>query len=310
MYDTLINRIKTDDNDEAAFLELGNRLILSGNFTGLTEILTYRAARGKSGSALAFELCRQLILKGELEAVLKISSCFGDLSPFSAAFYCARSFIHFARFDHITGTVCLREGTRRLYLLADQYPSETLAPLFQASMFQISFLFDPPAGEPKVNDEIPDLAILHHGAGDRCKGVSAAFGDSRYFQSYAARLAQTFFSHSGPGNGLFIGIINPDADALGLAQALSLRHPALTIATTRYNGDLLPEYCCSARFLFANRLLNMFNAPLVLFDIDNSFSDGCAKVLNIIRTFPLSYVRTQDIWPHLMISAAVVGAHP
>ena len=168
------------------------------------------------------------------------------------------------------------------------------------------------------NRKSGELAILHPGSGDPPGAgglpgsgfVAAAFGDALYFRTYGERFASSFFNHGGEGNALFIGIVNPDPASAELAAELARRHPALTVAATRHDGPLLPEYCATARFLFAETLLEMFRAPLILFDIDSCFPPGCAGVLKIVGQSPLSYVQTRDIWPHLMISAAVVGAHP
>ncbi len=151
MYSSLIDRIKKDDNDIAAHIELCVALATAGNLSGLNEILTYRNVRGHSGSALAFDTARHLLSAGQLDMVGRLCREVGDTSPFSAAFYCAGSFAHFLRFEHGQGLALLREGVRRLLILAARHPRETLSTLHQASVIQLAFLLEPLDWAPPEN---------------------------------------------------------------------------------------------------------------------------------------------------------------
>lgn len=319
MVEHLIRRIQADAGDEAAFVELGVALALTCNLAGLNECLTYRNARGGSGTALAFDVCSRLIGAGHLETVLALCQGFGDTNPFSAALHCAASFVHFFRFENAQGLALLREGVRRLVLLAEQHPAETLPQPYLTKLVAAAFLFEPLDWPPAAAGADPGpLTLLHPGdrPGDRPNdwndrdAVCAAFGDSVYFRTYGERLAGSFHAHAAAETALLIGIVDADEAALALAAELSRRHPALTIASCRYGGKRLPEYCCSARFLFAETLLGMTGRPLILTDIDSEFAPGSGEVLRMIRAFPLAHIRSREIWPQLLVDASVVGAHP
>ena len=310
MDDPLIRRIKAEAIDEPAFLELGLRLAGAGNLAGLSEILTYRNARGGSGSALAFEIASHLLAAGRLDEVLSLCRGFGDTNPFSAALHCAAGFARFLRFENDPGLALLREGVRRLALLVEQHPRETLPPAYLTKLVAAAFLFEPLDRPPGAGGDPGPLTLLHPGDWSGRAALCAAFGDARYFRSYGAPLAASFFEHGGEETALLIGIVDPDQAALELAAELARRHPALTIAAVRYGGNRLAEYCCSARFLFAETLLAMAGRPLILTDIDSRFAPGSAEVLKMIRAFPLAHIRTRHIWPQLLIDASVVGAHP
>ena len=310
MVEPLLRRIKADPVDEAAFLELGVALAAAGNLAGLNEIFTYRNTRGGSGTALAFSVCSRLMAAGEIETVLRLCRGFGDTNPFSAALHCAAGFAHFLRFENDRGVALLREGVRRLLLLAEQHPAESLSLPYLTKVVAAAFLFEPLDWPPAAAGEAGPLPLLHPGDWSGCEAVCAAFGDALYFRTYAERLAGSFYQHAAAETALLIGIVDPDGDATALAAELTRRHPALTIATTRYEGGRLPEYCCSVRFLFAETLLEMAGRPLILTDIDSSFPAGSAEVLRMVRAFPLAHTRVADIWPQLTIDASVVGAHP
>ena len=310
MDDQLIRRIKAETIDEPAFLELGLRLSGAGNLGGLTEILTYRNARGGSGSALAFEIASHLLASGRLDEVFGLCRGFGDTNPFSAALHCAAGFGHFLRFEHDQGLALLREGVRRLSLLVEQHPRETLPPAYLTKLVAAAFLFEPLDRPPGATGDPGPLTLLHPGDWAGRAALCAAFGDSLYFRTYGERLAGSFFEHGGDETALLIGIVDPDGASLELAAELARRHPALSIAAIGYGGKQLAEYCCSARFLFAETLLEMAGRPLILTDIDSRFAPGAAEVLKMIRAFPLAHIRTGQIWPQLLVDASVVGAHP
>ncbi len=310
MHDALIARVKAEPPDEPAFLELGLRMARDGNLAGLNEIFTYRNHRGGSGTALAFEVCSQLIASGQAETVLGLCRGFGTASAFSAALRCAGGLAHFLRFEHDSGLAMLRDGVRLLLELAAQHPRESLPLPSLTKLVAAAFLFEPLEWTPATGGITPPPPLLHPGDWSAAAALCAAFGDSLYFCTYAERLAEGFYRHAGPEHALFIGIVNPDDGARQLAGELARRHPGLTIAATGYAGTRLPEYCCSVRFLLAETLLEMAGRPLILFDIDSAFAPGSAEVLKMIRAFPLAHIRTREIWPQLLVDASVVGAHP
>ena len=310
MVEQLIRRIKADPGDEAAFLGLGVALAAGGNLAGLNECLTYRNASGGSGTALAFDICSHLTRGGQPDTVLELCRGFGDDNPFSAALHAAAAFVHFLRFENDRGVVLLREGVRRLLLLAEQHPGETLSPPYLTKLVAAAFLFEPLDWPSGPGDAPGPLTLIHPGDWNGREAVCAAFGDALYFRAYGERLAGGFHEHAAAETALLIGLVNPDEAALALAAELVRRHPALTIAAVRHNGDRLPEYCCSARFLFAGTLLEMVRRPLILTDIDSGFGPGSGEVLRMVRAFPLAHIQVPEIWPQLTIDASVVGAHP
>ena len=310
MVEHLIRRIKSDPADEAAVLGLGIALAAAGNAPGLNELLTFRHARGGSGSALAFDVCCHLLAGGQLETVHGLCKGFGDTNPFSATLHAAAGLARLIRFEHDQGVALLREGVRRLLLLAGHHPRETLPVAVLTKLVAAAFLFEPLDHPPAAGLAPAPLTLLHQGDHSGRETLCAAFGDARYFRTYGERLAAGFHQHAGPDAALLIGIVNPDAAATGLAAELARRHPALTIAATAYHGRRLPEYCCAVRFLLAEALLEMAGRPLILTDIDSGFGPGSAEVLKMIRAFPLAHIRTREIWPQLLVDASVVGAHP
>ena len=310
MVEHLIRRIKADAGDEAALLELGVALAGGGNLPGFTELLTFRHNHGGSGSALAFDVCCRLIASRQGEAVLGLSRGLADHNPFSAAVHSAAALVHFLAFDNDRGVALMREGVRRLVLLAAQLPSETLPTPTLTKLVAAAFLCEPLAWRPAARLEPAPFTLLHPGSRDGAAILVAAFGDSLYVRTYAGRLVDGFHRHAGAGAALLIGIVNPDAEAAAFADELTRRHPALAVATVGYGGDRLPEFCCSARFLFAETLLELGQRPLILTDIDSSFPAGSDEVLRMVAAFPLAHIRTRDIWPQLLVDASVVGAHP
>ena len=310
MFEDLVRRVKADDGDEAAFLDLGTALAAGGNLAGLNELLGYRAARGGSGSALAFDVCCRLLAAGRHDEMLGLCRGFGDTNAFSAIMHCAAGFSHFLRFENERGVALLREGVRRLFMLMEQHPRETLPLPSLTKLVAAAFLFEPPNWTPPAGRSPGAPTILHPGDWSGSAALAAAFGDALYFRTYGERLAGSFFKHAAAETSLLIGIVDPDEAAGALAAELARRHPALTIAAIGYAGPRLPEFCCSVRFLYAQTLLEMAGRPLILTDIDSCFTEGSAEVLKMVRAFPLAYTRTQEIWPQLTIDASVVGAHP
>ena len=262
MHDHLIRRIKAGVPDDAAFLELGIGLADAGNLASLNETLIYRNARGGSGSALAFEIASHLLAAGRLDVVHGLCRGFGDSNPFSAPLHCAGAFAHFLRFEHDQGLALLREGVRRLSLLVEQHPRETLPPAYLTKLVAASFLFEPLDQLPRATGDPGPLTVLYPGDWTGRAALCAAFGDSLYFQTYGDRLDGSFFAHGGDETALLIGIVDPDTAALERAAELVRHHPGLTIARVGYGGKRLAEYCCSVRFLFAETLLGMAGRPL------------------------------------------------
>ena len=245
MDDQLIRRIKAETIDEPAFLELGLRLSGAGNLGGLTEILTYRNARGGSGSALAFEIASHLLASGRLDEVFGLCRGFGDTNPFSAALHCAAGFGHFLRFEHDQGLALLREGVRRLSLLVEQHPRETLPPAYLTKLVAAAFLFEPLDRPPGATGDPGPLTLLHPGDWAGRAALCAAFGDSLYFRTYGERLAVTAvdgLDTRAELDGDLMELRRTATDEYASQRSLYLQHRQSLVTNQQTSVQQLPDF--------------------------------------------------------------------
>ncbi len=151
----------------------------------------------------------------------------------------------------------------------------------------------------------PPLEILTTSSYGNSPYTCAFICDPAYCRYYAERFIGSLRRYAGDID-VFALVVNPDQDALDLLQTFK----GVTIAKTKYSGEWMGEFCTCARFMLANDVMRVVNAPTIFMDADALFPERSNEFLLKISQHPLAYAEIDDVFPTLRISASVLGAQP
>ena len=310
MFDEMLQAIQSNPQDYDAWMRMAVAVGMSGDGAGLTQLLLYRNSLGLSGVELAYDMSCALIANGQQERFVSLAATIAEDNPFSGAFLVGRAYGEFLSFRLDVGVRWLREGFRRLLVLKQTCPTETLRFDDIGTLAGSAFLFE-------TSDWIPASMLAKRPLELRLEAVTVgqgfgcvAFADTTYFLRYASRFLNSLRQYGTAEASVYLGIVNPTDESLALARSLAQNDGRLTILGVEYEGDYLPEFCSAARLVYGADMLAQLGKPLLFFDLDAEFPDGAARMLRTISAHPLACIRTTQFLPQLIIDASVIGAHP
>ncbi|GHV27006.1 hypothetical protein FACS1894167_01290 [Synergistales bacterium] len=213
------------------------------------------------------------------------------------------AFIAFRDFDVERGEPLLRKGVHICHKRLKMFPSEKLADM--GFFMQIAFLLECvnyPIAErfPK-----PSFDIVHRDLYESSPYTVFTLADNVYFRKYFARFAGELREQCGNVN-IFLMLVNPEDDVISLAK----EYGGITLASTKYDGDWMPEFCVSSRFMMANDILKTVGCATIFIDVDSTFPQGSSEILSKISQYPLALCDTRELYPLLRIAGGLLAAQP
>ncbi|GHV27013.1 hypothetical protein FACS1894167_01310 [Synergistales bacterium] len=212
------------------------------------------------------------------------------------------AFIAFRDFDVERGEPLLRKGVLLCYRTIRNFPFEIIEIGF---LMQNVFLLEGvnyPIAErfPK-----PSFDIVHCDLYGSSPYTVFTLADNVYFRKYFARFASELREQCGNVN-IFLMLVNPDEDVISRAK----EYGGMTLASTKYDGSWMVEFCISSRFMMANDILKSVGGTTIFIDFDSTFPQGSFEILSKISQYSLAMCDTGKSYPALRITAALLAAQP
>ncbi|GHV55903.1 hypothetical protein FACS1894216_19190 [Synergistales bacterium] len=208
----------------------------------------------------------------------------------------------FRNFDVERGEPLLRKGVRLCYRTMRIFPFEIIDIGF---LMQNAFLLECVNYPITERFPKPSFEIVHRDLYESSPYTVFTLADNVYFRKYFARFAGELREQCGNVN-IFLMLVNPDEDVISRAK----EYGGMTLASTKYDGSWMVEFCISSRFMMANDILKTVRGTTIFIDFDSTFPQGSDEILSKISQYPLVLCDTGSLYPLLQITAALLAAQP
>jgi hypothetical protein len=254
---------------------------------------------------IAYQTIGALLKKGEegKEYVHQLYAESSESDILRGVYVIGEALLAFWDFDVERGEPLLRKGVLKCHKILKLFPFESIADmsLFMQNAFLLECVNYPIAERfPK-----PPFEIARRDLYESSPYTVFTIADSVYFRKYFARFADELREQCGDVN-IFLLLVNPDNDAIYRAK----EYGGITLASTKYDGEWMMEFCVSSRFMLANDILKTVGGTTIFADVDSKFPQGSSEILSKISQYPLALCDTGDLHPLLRIDGALQAAQP